>query len=74
MQGTTFQIFVLRSVQVIDAANTKFFRKRDTSFISEFFPKDTTTGVPKYFASWEDNVQTGAAILVAPTPKAALCK
>jgi hypothetical protein len=65
-------LLVLRSVQVIDAANNRsFLEKRDTSFISEFFPKDTTTGVPKYFASWEDNVQTGAVILVAPTPSAA---
>ena len=32
-------LLVLRSVQVIDAANNRsFLEKRDTSFISEFFP------------------------------------
>ena len=39
--------------------------------ISEFAPNDSTTGTPKYYANWEDNVQTGAVILVAPTPAAA---
>jgi len=63
---------ILRSVQVIDGSNNRtFLEKRDTSFISEFAPNDSTTGTPKYYASWEDNVQTGAVILVAPTPAAA---
>ena len=65
-------LIVIRSVQVIDGNNVRnFLEKRDTSFISEFSPNDSTTGVPKYYANWEDNVQTGAVILVAPTPSAA---
>ena len=65
-------LLVLRSVQVIDSSNNRnFLEKRDTSFISEFAPNDSTTGVPKYYANWEDNVQTGPVILVAPTPAAA---
>jgi len=64
---------VIRSVQVIDGSNIRsFLEKRDTSFISEFAPNDSTTGTPKYYANWEDNVQTGNIILVAPTPSAAL--
>tara|TARA_R100000231_G_scaffold118829_1_gene88949 strand:+ start:587 stop:1258 length:672 start_codon:yes stop_codon:yes gene_type:complete len=63
---------IVRSVQVIDSSNNRtFLEKRDTSFISEFAPNDNTTGTPKYFANWEDNVQQGPVILVAPTPASA---
>ena len=61
---------LIRSVQVISGSTRVFLEKRDTSFISEFNPSDTQ-GTPKYWANWEDNVQTGAIILVAPTPAAA---
>jgi hypothetical protein len=61
---------ILRSVQVIDGGTRVFLEKRDTSFISEFNPTGAQ-GSPKYYANWEDNVQTGAVILVAPTPAAA---
>ena len=60
---------VVRSVQVIDSSNNRtFLEKRDTSYISEFAPNDSTTGTPKYWANWEDNVQQGSVILVAPSP------
>ena len=63
---------IVRSVQVIDSSdNRTFLEKRDTSFISEFSPNDSTTGTPKYWANWEDNVQQGPVILVAPTPATA---
>jgi len=62
---------VIRSVQVIDGSTRVFLEKRDTSFISEFNPTDTQ-GVPKYYANWEDSVQQGNIILVAPTPSSAL--
>jgi hypothetical protein len=61
---------ILRSVQVIDGTTRVFLEKRDTSFISEFNPTGVQ-GTPKYYANWEDNVQTGPVILVAPTPAAA---
>jgi hypothetical protein len=55
---------IVRSVQVIDSSNNRtFLEKRDTSFISEFSPNDSTTGTPKYWANWEDNVQQGPVIL-----------
>lgn len=63
-------LLIIRSVQVIDGTTRVFLEKRDTSFISEFNPTDAQ-GTPKYYANWEDNVQTGAVILVAPTPAAA---
>ena len=61
---------IIRSVQVISGGTRVFLEKRDTSFISEFNPSDAQ-GTPKYWANWEDNVQTGAIILVAPPPAAA---
>ena len=62
---------VIRSVQVIDGSTRIFLEKRDTSFISEF-NSTGAQGTPKYYANWEDNVQTGNIILVAPTPASAL--
>ena len=63
---------VVRSVQTIDGSgNRSFLEKRDTSYISEFAPNSSTTGTPKYWANWEDNVQQGQIILVAPTPASA---
>jgi hypothetical protein len=63
---------VVRSVQLIDSNNNRIFlEKRDTSYISEFAPNSSTTGTPKYWANWEDNVQQGQVILVAPTPASA---
>ena len=63
---------VVRSVQLIDSSNNRIFlEKRDTSYISEFAPNSSTTGTPKYWANWEDNVQQGQVILVAPTPASA---
>ena len=60
---------IVRSVQIIDSSNNRtFLEKRDTSYISEFAPNSSTTGTPKYWANWEDNVQQGSVILVAPSP------
>ena len=44
---------VIRSVQVISSSTRDFLEKRDTSFIAEFNPTDAT-GLPKYFANWDD--------------------
>ena len=53
---------VIRSVQVIDGSTRIFLEKRDTSFISEFNPGDST-GTPKYYANWDDST-----IVIAPVP------
>ena len=61
-------LMIIRSVQIVDSSNNRtFLEKRDTSFISEFAPNDSTTGTPKYFANWDD-----FNILIAPTPGSAV--
>jgi hypothetical protein len=59
-------LLILRSVQIISSNVRDFLEKRDTSFISEYAPNDTTTGTPKYYANWDET-----NILLAPTPNAA---
>ena len=59
-------LLILRSVQIINSNVRDFLEKRDTSFISEYAPNDTTTGTPKYYANWDET-----NILLAPTPNAA---
>ena len=41
----------LRSVQITNSGSRVFLEKRDTSFISEFNPGDST-GTPKYYANF----------------------
>ena len=53
---------VVRSIQVISSNTRDFLEKRDTPFIAEFNPTDAT-GLPKYFANWDDK-----NILFAPIP------
>jgi hypothetical protein len=55
----------LRSVQVTNSGVRDFLEKKDTSFISEFNPGEST-GVPKYYANWDDQ-----NIVLAPTPNSA---
>ena len=40
--------------------------KKDSSFINEYLPSRATTGIPKYYANWDNDT-----ILLAPTPNAA---
>jgi hypothetical protein len=58
-------LVIIRSVQTIISGTRKFLEKRDTSFMSEYNP-DNTTGTPIYYAMWDD-----FNIVVAPTPNAA---
>ena len=44
----------------------RYLEKKDTSFISEYHPSRTTTGIPKYYANWDNDT-----IILAPTPNAA---
>ena len=43
-----------------------FLEKRDASFINEYSPNRTSTGVPKYYANWDNDT-----IILAPAPNAA---
>ena len=58
-------LIYLRSVQITNSGVRDFLEKRDTSFISEYNAGDAT-GVPKYYANWDDQ-----NIVLAPTPNAA---
>jgi hypothetical protein len=58
-------LVVIRSVQTIISGTRNFLEKRDTSFMSEYNP-DNTTGTPIYYAMWDD-----FNIVVAPVPNAA---
>jgi len=61
---------IIRSAQIIDsdgvasADNRQFLQYRDTNFMSEFNPTDST-GVPKYYSWWDNNT-----IVLAPAPDA----
>tara|TARA_R110002012_G_scaffold122057_1_gene271841 strand:- start:13 stop:660 length:648 start_codon:yes stop_codon:yes gene_type:complete len=52
----------IRSVQIISSSTRDFLEKRDTSFIAEFNPGDST-GQPKYYANWDEK-----NIVFAPIP------
>ena len=75
VSGTRFidtpsDLLIIRSAQIVDsdgpssANNRDFLQYRDTSFMSEFNPAEST-GVPKYYSNWDQNT-----IVVAPTPNA----
>jgi len=63
-------LLVVRSAQIVDSNgssqpnNRDFLQYRDTSFMSEFNPTEST-GVPKYYSLWDEE-----KIVVAPTPDA----
>ena len=70
---TTFSF--IRSVNIFSASGSlggltdgerQYLEKKDTSFISEYSPSRTTTGIPKYYANWDNDT-----IILAPTPNAA---
>ena len=66
---TPSDFLVIRSLQVfsttsIATGDRTFMEKRDTSFITEFNGTGAT-GVPKYYANWDES-----SIVVAPTPNA----
>ena len=67
---TPADLLVVRSAQIVDsdgvgqANNREFLEFRDTSFMSEFSPAEST-GVPKYYGMWDKDT-----IVIAPTPNA----
>ena len=68
--NTPTDLLIIRSAQIIDSDgssqpnNRDFLQFRDTSFMSEFNPTETT-GVPKYYGYWNES-----EIIIAPTPDA----
>ena len=76
MPGNTPDSFAfIRSVNIFSPSGSLggltdnervFLEKRDQSFINEYAPDRTATGIPKYYANWDNDT-----ILLAPTPNAA---
>jgi len=60
--NTPDDTMVIRSVQITSSSTRDFLEKRDTSFIAEYNPGDSTSQ-PKYYANWDDK-----NILFAPVP------
>ena len=59
---------VIRHLLYLDSDNKRYFlEKRTDEYIYDYWPTASTTGTPKYWANYSDT-----AILVAPTPSAAL--
>ena len=76
MPGNTPDSFAfIRSVNIFSPSGSLggltdnervFLEKRDQSFINEYAPDRTATGIPKYYANWDNDT-----ILLAPAPNAA---
>jgi hypothetical protein len=67
---TPADLLIVRSAQIVDsdgvgqANNRDFLEYRDTSYMSEYNPAEST-GVPKYYGMWDKDT-----IVIAPTPNA----
>ena len=76
MPGATPSSFsFIRSVNIFSPSGSlggltdnerRYLEKKDTTFMSEYFPNRTSTGIPKYYANWDNDT-----IILAPTPNAA---
>tara|TARA_R100000655_G_C2938182_1_gene185218 strand:+ start:123 stop:812 length:690 start_codon:yes stop_codon:yes gene_type:complete len=73
--NTPTQFSYIRSVNIFSPSGSLggltdgervYLEKRDTGFINEYHPSRTNTGIPKYYANWDNDT-----IILAPTPNAA---
>lgn len=51
------------SLSVISSGNNVFLIQKDVNWLQDYSPDPTVTGVPKYYAEWDDDT-----FIVAPTP------
>jgi len=56
-------ILTHRYMMITSGGNQVFLDFRDTSFMKEYWPDGTATGVPKYYSVWDQNT-----FYIAPTP------
>jgi hypothetical protein len=56
-------ILTHRYMMITSGTNQIFLDFRDTSFMKEYWPDGTSTGVPKYYSVWDQNT-----FYIAPTP------
>jgi hypothetical protein len=53
------------SLSVVNSSSNEFLLYKQITFLQDFTPNPGTTGVPKYYGSWDE-----ASFLLAPTPNA----
>ena len=51
------------SLSVVNSSNNEFLLYKHVTFIQDYTPDPTTTGVPKYYGDWDEN-----SFIMAPTP------
>jgi len=51
------------SLSVLNSSNKEFLFYKQVTMLQDFTPNSTTTGVPKYYADWDNDT-----FLLAPTP------
>ena len=51
------------SLSVVNSSNNEFLRYKHVTFLQDYTPDPTTTGVPKYYGDWDEN-----SFIMAPTP------
>ncbi|NBS69828.1 hypothetical protein EBT31_13085 [bacterium] len=61
--GAPSDILTHRYLMLTNAGEQIFLDFRDTSFMKEYWPDGTETGIPKYFSVWDQDT-----FYVAPTP------
>lgn len=55
------------SLSLVSESNNQFLLYKHVSFLQDYTPNPATEGIPKYYASWNDD-----SFLLAPTPNAAI--
>ena len=55
------------SLSVVNSSENEFLLYKQVTFLQDYTPNPTTTGIPKYYADWDETT-----FLIAPTPNANL--
>jgi hypothetical protein len=53
------------SLSVVNSSSNEFLEYKHITFLQDYTPDPTTTGVPKYYGDWDEDT-----FLLAPTPNA----
>ena len=53
------------SLSVVNSSSNEFLEYKHITFLQDYTPDPTTTGVPKYYGDWDEHT-----FLLAPTPNA----
>ena len=55
------------SLSVVNGSSNEFLLYKHSTFLQDFTPNPSTSGIPIYYADWDDT-----AFILAPTPSSAL--